>query len=236
MLLAAFLYAVQGRRWVVAAVVAAVASSCRSQGVLFGPILAVTFLLRSDMRNAVLKVVTAGGLAVLSEVGLTLYMLYLQKTFHDPLAFVHAQKGWNVGVNSMTISYAMNPVHPLSQFMQYLMYTTPIDLPRLWEAFCLLWPPIMLMVLGGRFLSFELEMAGWLMWGLPYVYNSLAGGTLGEHQWMSMGRFMAVMLPAQIILGAVFVRFRWAGIPLLGASAALFGLFCYIFGFGEWVG
>lgn len=236
LLLAGFLYAVQGRHWVLAALVAAVASSCRSQGVLFGPILAVTFLLRSDMRNAFLKIAAAGGLAVLSEVGLAAYMLFLERTFHDPLAFVHAQKGWSVGVNSTTIAYAMNPANALSHFLRYALYTSPMDLPRLWEAFCLLWPPIMLMVLGGRFLSFELEMTGWLMWGLPYVSNCLAGTPPGDHQWMSMGRFMAVMLPAQIILGAVFVRFRWAGIPLLASSAALFGVFCYIFGFGEWVG
>jgi hypothetical protein len=44
------------------------------------------------------------------------------------------------------------------------------------------------------------------------------------------------MLPAQIIIGAVLVRFRWAGIPLLALSAALFSLFSYKYGLGEWIG
>ncbi|HVS71191.1 MAG TPA: hypothetical protein VHQ47_08050 [Phycisphaerae bacterium] len=236
LLFAAFLYALQGRRWVIAALIAALASASRSQGVLFGPILAVTYVLRSDLRHGPLKLLIASGLGLLSEVGLFCFMAFLQHRFHDALAFMHAQQYWNVGINSVTISYAMNPVHAMSNFISYLFYVSPMDWPRIWEAFCVLWPPVVLMILGGRFLSFELEMAGWLLWGLPYVASCLAGYPAATDPWMSMGRFMAVMLPAQIIIGAVLVRFRWAGIPLLALSAGMFAMFSYDYGMGQWIG
>jgi hypothetical protein len=94
----------------------------------------------------------------------------------------------------------------------------------------------MLLVLGGRFLSFELELIGWLLWGLPFLSNSLAGSGWATDRWMSMGRFMMVLIPAHIIIGAVLVRFRWLGVPFLAASAAAFGVFALRYGAGQWVG
>jgi hypothetical protein len=99
-----------------------------------------------------------------------------------------------------------------------------------------IWPPIMLLVLGGRFLSFAVELVGWLLWGLPFLSNSLAGSDWGSDRWMSMGRFMVVLIPAHIIIGAVLVRFRWLGVPFLATWAAAFGVFAIRFGAGQWVG
>jgi hypothetical protein len=194
------------------------------------------FLLRSDVRNPIAKVGIAAALGMVSVAGLACYMLYLQMTFGDPLAFAHAQAYWNVGIYTSTIYHALNPVNAMTHFVQYAAYVRPMDWPRLWEALCVILPPIMLLVLGGRFLSFELELMGWLLWGLPYVSNSLAGDPVGTWAWMSMGRFMAVLVPAQIIIGAVLVRFRWLGVPFLAGWAAAFGIFAYKFGAGEWVG
>jgi hypothetical protein len=216
--------------------IAAIAGACRSQGVLFGPILALVFLLRSDVRNPAAKLGIAAVLGVVSAIGIGAYMLYLQLTFGDPLAFVHAQKFWNVGINAATIYHALNPVNAMTHLMQYAAYVRPTDWPHIWEALCVIWPPIMLLILGGRFLSFELELLGWIMWALPFVSNSLAGDPVASTAWMSMGRFMAVLIPAHIIIGAVLVRFRWLGVPYLAASAGAFALFAYKFGAGEWVG
>jgi len=93
-----------------------------------------------------------------------------------------------------------------------------------------------LLVLGGRYLSFELEIIGWILWGLPYVSNSLAGNPPMDTQWMSKGRFMAVMLPAQIIAGAVLVRLRWLSVAFLVAWSSAFAIFCFRYGNGAWVG
>ena len=51
-LLAGFLLCLQRGNWWRAAAIAALASACRSQGVLFGPILAVVFLLRASSQGA----------------------------------------------------------------------------------------------------------------------------------------------------------------------------------------
>jgi hypothetical protein len=236
LLLAGFLYCIQARWWWRAALVAAVASSCRSQGVLFGPILAVTYLLRADNPDGGKKLMTAALLGIISGIGLACYMAFLYKEFGDPLAFMHAQKYWNVGVNLERIRYASNPAHAMTRVFYYGFFAGPVDWPRLWEALCLIWPPIMLLILGGRYLSFELEMLGWMMWGLPYVSNSLAGNPPMDTQWMSMGRFMAVMIPIQIILGAVFIRLRWVGLVFLLVWASVFAVFAMKYGSGAWVG
>ncbi len=124
----------------------------------------------------------------------------------------------------------------MTNVFNYAFYTVPMDWPRLWEALCVIWPPIMLLILGGRFLSFELEIVGWLLWGLPFISNSLAGYPPGNSIWMSMGRFTLILIPAHIIFGALFARFRWAGVPWLAVWASAFAVFAFKFGLGEWIG
>lgn len=149
---------------------------------------------------------------------------------------MHAQKYWNVGINMERLGYALNPINAMTRVMYYAFYSGPVDWPRLWEALCLIWPPVVLLILGGRYLSFELEIMGWILWGLPYISNSLAGNPPMDTQWMSMGRFMAVMLPAHIIVGAVLVRLRWLAVAFLVLGASAFAVFCVKFGNGAWVG
>jgi hypothetical protein len=236
LLLVSFLYCLQGRWWWRAALIAAVASACRSQGVLFGPILALVFLLRGDSRHPAAKLGTAAVLGMISAIGIACYAFYLHLAFGDALAFFHAQVYWNVGLHSAQLFTALNPMTSFTQVLHYAFYTGPMDWPRLWEALCVIWPPIMLLILGGRFLSFELEVVGWLLWGLPFISNSLAGNPPASSMWMSMGRFTLVLIPVHIMFGAIFARFRWAGVPWLALWAAAFALFAYKFGSGAWVG
>ncbi len=175
LLLASFLYCLQSRWWWRAALVAAAASACRSQGVLFGPILALTYLLRAPENLPLNKLTTAFLLGLLSALGLACYMLFLQVQFGDPLAFMHAQKFWNVGIGPTQLLYALNPLHALAHIKSYIVTPGPIDWPRLWEALCLLWPPILLLAFSRRILTFELQLFGWILWGLPYVSKALAG-------------------------------------------------------------
>ena len=116
------------------------------------------------------------------------------------------------------------------------MTTGPIDWPRLWEGACLISQPIILLIWGWRMLSFELWLVGWMLWGLPYVSNSMAGYPPMDTQWMSMGRFMAVALPIYLIAGAMFEKRRWMGILMLIPWAVTFGIFSYKYGTGAWVG
>ena len=70
-----------------------------------------------------------------------------------------------------------------------------------------------------------------MLWGLPYVSNCMA-----VNPWMSMGRFMGVIVPIYLIFGAIFERRRWLGILFLVPWAAAFGVFAYKYGTGVWVG
>jgi hypothetical protein len=162
-------------------------------------------------------------------------MIFLHTQFHDPLAFMHAQKYWNVGLGADQLLYALNPTHAMTQILSYAFLKGPIDWPRLWEALCLLWPPIFLLFARRR-LSFELSLTGWILWALPYISNSIAGYPPLDTQWMSMGRFMSVLLPLPIVLGQIATRRPWFGVLTLALSSATFAIFAYKYGAGEWVG
>lgn len=242
MLLAAFLYCLQSRWWWRAALVAAIASACRSQGVLFGPILAVSFLLRSPWNRPARNFGIAMVLGIISSAGLLCYMAFLQAQFHDPLAFMHAQKYWNVGIGAQQLAAALSPINALHHL---LMYATgaqagpthgAIDWPRLWESLCIFWPP-MVLLLGHRRISLELTLVGWVLWVLPYISNSAAGSSAeNPSHWMSMGRFMAVLLPVYMIVAPTFARRPALAIAFIVPWAAAFALFAYKFGTGVWVG
>ena len=139
------------------------------------------------------------------------------------------------GWTGSAIRYAANPVHAMSQTLFYAFFKGPMEWPHLWESLCVIWPPVLLLLLGGCYLSFELEIVGWMLWGLPYVSNSMAGGKLLDTPWMSMGRFMAVLLPAYIIGGAL-ARHRWLVLPFLVVWAGAFAIFSYQYGLKNWVG
>lgn len=242
LLLAAFLYCLDRRWWWRAALVAAAASACRSQGVLFGPILALCFLLRRPIHPPLKSLAIAFVLGAISGIGIGCYMLYLQIHFHDPLAFMHAQKYWTVGLGPKQLATALNPFNALHHIATYATGAQPgithgtIDWPRLWEALCLLWPPIFL-ILGRRRLSLEFTLIAWILWALPYISNSHAGSSEeNPSHWMSMGRFMAVLIPAYFIVAQTFARRPRLALTFLIAWSAAFALFAYKYGTGAWIG
>ncbi|NQU11881.1 hypothetical protein HQ590_13890 [bacterium] len=239
LLLAAFLYCLQGRRWWWAAVLAALASSSRAQGALFGPVLALSYLVRSDQRSVPRRLGVAVVLGLISATGLMGYLAYQQVVFGEPLAFLRAQEVWGVGISKATLLHAANPVNAITNFLA-LTFNRPdgwsVHWPMAWEAGCVIWPPIVLAVWGRRYLSWELQVLGWLLWGLPYVSSSLSGYPPQSMPWMSMGRFMAVALPLHLALGPVMVRRRWLGPVLVSLSAAAFAVFAYKAGAGWWIG
>ncbi len=234
LLLASFLLSLQSRAWWCAAGIAAIASACRSQGCLFAPVLVLIYLLRADVRGLARRIPVALILGAVSGIGIICYMAYLWRTFGDPLAFVKTQQYWGVGMNKTTIAYAFNPVNSATHLI-HVMLDWPIELPRLYEACAVVAPPVVFL-LGRRYLNLELTIMAWVLWGLPFVTNSMAGSEPGEDTWMSMGRFMAVVIPLYVIYGSVLVRYRWFAPAALALSAAAFAYFSFVFGAGQWVG
>jgi hypothetical protein len=232
-LLALFLLFLDLRKWWAALAVAAIASSCRSQGVLFGPVLALCYLLLDRQRTLRGRLGVAILMFFLSGLGLLAYMIYLQITFGDPLAFMHAQRFWHVGINRQTLSFAANPFHALSNVGLYLA-RRPLDIPRLIEALSVVVPPVILL-LGRRWLTLPETLLGWILWGLPYVSNCLGQSSPADLHWMSMGRFIAVVLPLPLILGGWISRRPILSLVLL-PTLATFAYLAYLFGAGTWVG
>ncbi|HVT79599.1 MAG TPA: hypothetical protein VHM90_02990, partial [Phycisphaerae bacterium] len=234
LLLALFLYCIQARWWWRAALVAAFASASRSQGVLFGPLLALSYLLRGD-GNLPKRLAGSAAMGVISATGLACYMLFLRREFDDPIAFMHAQKYWNVGIGLDRILFAANPDHAITHLAMYIFPGGEVDWPRLWESLCLFWPPLVL-IFGWRYLSLELVVLGAILWGLPYVSNSMAGNPPFDTAWMSMGRFMGVVIPVYVIFGGVLAKRLWLAPFLVVPWMAAFAIFSYKYGTGAWVG
>jgi hypothetical protein len=241
LLLGLFLMMLQKRNWWGAAMVAAVASACRSQGVLFGPMLGVVYLLKEDRVPMQKKLLIVMGLGLVSEIGLASYVAYLGVKFQAPFAFMEAQRHWNVGLGVKQFLWAVDPRHAFENLYDYAverpMSGRSPDWPHIWEAMCVIAPPVIL-VWGRKLLSLELLIVGWAFWLLPYVSNSLGASKAEDNclYWMSMGRFMAVVIPLHMVVGTLMARARWVTIVMMAASAVGFVLLAYRFGMREWVG
>jgi hypothetical protein len=235
--LASFLLCLQRKWWWRAALIAAFASASRSQGVLFGPMLAVCYLWRETTWLPV-RLGKAGLLGAISAVGVACYMWYLHVKFGNALAFLEAQNtAWGAGFRKDTLLYAMNPVHAMEHLWGYLA-TPPTDWPRVWESASVFVGPLILL-LGWRYLSIEQLAVGAVMWALPYFSTARMvypdpDEPIGH--WVSMGRYMVVCIPVAMILGALAARCRWLAPVLLPFYAAVFAVFAYLHGAGVWLG
>lgn len=87
-------YAARREQWIIAGGAGFFAALSRPIGILVAPMLVIEWWMQRH--NAPHKRARIGALcaALLVPLGLALYMLYLQWTFGDALAFVHAQTSW----------------------------------------------------------------------------------------------------------------------------------------------
>ena len=146
--------------------------------------------------------------------GLGAWMAFLGVTFHDPLAFVHAQKGWD---RSLEL--------PWDTFLQFFdgKLTLSTGLHSLTDlAFTLL--GIGVALLAWRWLrpSYALYMTALLL--VP-----LTTGTL-----LSMPRFVLVMFPMYLVL-AIIGRRPAAHDTMLVGGMCLGGMFMALYAQWYWV-
>jgi len=215
--------------------VAGLASAALPEGALFAPVLVLTYIFRSNSRTLARRTYEGVGLVVVALLGLGAFLLFLYAHFGTSGALLEPLQIWTTGLDWASLSFALSPINALTQAFYYGFAPAPLDLPRLLAAWSVLVPPVLLMLLGARFLSFEQELLGWLLWVVPLI-SGVGPGYAGSAHWLSMGRVMAVALPLELIIGAVIVRFRWLGPCLLTASAGFFALFCYLAGAGVALG
>ncbi len=199
-------------RWLWAAALGCLAALTRPVGVVIALPLAVEAFVawREDRRWR-----WRPALAIAAPfLGLGAWMAFLGVTFHDPLAFVHAQKGWD---RSLEL--------PWDTFLQFFdgKLTLSTGLHSLTDlAFTLL--GIGVALLAWRWLrpSYALYMTALLL--VP-----LTTGTL-----LSMPRFVLVMFPMYLVL-AIIGRRHSAHDTMLVVGMCLGGLFMALYAQWYWV-
>ncbi len=221
----AALYLARQNRWLAAGLFGILASLTRLLGVLVGVMLFVEWAQQVVQRRKEAQPVHWSGLAaaVVAPAGLLGYMLYLQRTFGEPLAFVHASAAWERSPRSplATISGLLAPPEqgwgpaisagalPLDNWLDlsFVLFFLALGLVLLFQR---RWSEAAFVILGAA---------------IP-----LSSGLL-----MSQRRYMWVLFPAFILLA------RWGANPWVDRLVFVFsllglGLFTAMFANWYWVG
>jgi hypothetical protein len=225
-LTASFYYA-RNRRWALAALTGAAASAARltgvivavffileglwQQGVRFLPVpwnvKAQIELLRMDVKLALgaWKSVLA---AIGSVTGLVFYMVYLNKVFGDPLAFVHKQSYWNRQVTGNWISMLLiNTYKHLNLPGNFWEGQINVNMLQDVIATIVFIPLVVAVILKMRPAFGMFTLISFLV---PLMSSSI----------LSMRRFVLILIPCYIIL-AVWGRRPWVDRVIVAVSLPL---------------
>jgi len=113
----ACLLATKQKRWWLAGLMILLASSTRVIGIFLIPALLLEWYIHDKQNWKAILPILLGSLGLLS------YMLYLQQTVHDPLAFFHAQSALGAGRSTSLVLYPQVIV----RYIKILLTTRPID-------------------------------------------------------------------------------------------------------------
>jgi hypothetical protein len=114
LLLTAMLAVLAGKRPLLVAFIAGLATATRPVGVAMLPVVAL-YAWRRETASLLRRALAAALLTGVGGLGLLAYMAYLQASLSDALAFAHAQRGWNA-----------RPVAPLSEKAAALLRFEPV--------------------------------------------------------------------------------------------------------------
>jgi hypothetical protein len=178
------------QQWVRAGLWAAAASATRVAGVALAPVLVVAIVLawRAGKLESWKRALTG---AVLSPMGLMLFMLHLWQRTGDPLAFVHAQADW--------WREPMIPFTPLAKSVYYLVRP---DLNFAANTYVL--NVINLLIVGSFLAIFAVSFWRWHLtykvYGALFFTLILSSGLPYEFVLQSVGRYATVFFPVYIAL------------------------------------
>jgi hypothetical protein len=216
------LYLARRGSWESAALLAAAAALSRFVGLIVAPMLLLEWWRQRRGPGPRPPLIAAlAGLA--APIGSAAYMLYLQRSFGDPLAFAHASAAW-----------ARQPTSPLSMLADLLRQPA--------EG----WPAALLagrlpldnwidMLFALAFLAMGAALLVERRWPeaallIPGVLIPLRSGLL-----MSQRRYMWVLFPAYILLARWGAR-PWVDRLITAIFLACLALFTALFANGYWVG
>lgn len=247
LLLASFLFAEQ-KRWKLAVLCAALLTATRLVGAFIVPALMVLSLTQQFGEEALLRVritqrtVVALLVLLLGFSGLFGYMFYLQKTFSDPLLFVHVQSQFGSGRQDslvllpQTLWRGIKIVATVPLSLKWWSYLQ--DLVMTTIALCLLAIGVFRTQFVQKFFGTasrhlfvqvpQLPLS-WYVFAVPAVLLPTASGTLS-----SMSRYVLVAFPIFVIL-ACSIGPKWLKILcyLISGIALVFNLLLFVQGY--WV-
>ncbi|OGY18533.1 MAG: hypothetical protein A2900_03265 [Candidatus Chisholmbacteria bacterium RIFCSPLOWO2_01_FULL_50_28] len=212
------LFAARKKSWWIAGILGGLASATRIFGVFLLPALLIEWYVQrgkktvftfSELFLAVLPI-------FLSISGLVGYMYYLNKSFQDPLLFLHAQPVFGAGrsADKLILLYQV--------FWRYVKMIATVDPKTLvyYTVFLEAASGILFLVLS--IIAFRRTRLSYAIFGiLSYLLPTLTG------TFSSMPRYVLVLFPCFIVLGKIkspiFQRVWWvASAILLAVNTALF--------------
>lgn len=208
LLIASFFLVLKRNRYLLAALLAGLAISDRSTGIVLLPVLLWQMWLNRDRRPFLAVLLPC---ILLATSGIWLFMIYLWSSFGNPFAFADGQTAFHEGTTLATRLIAALKFEPFTRMM--LNDWNPWGQAS-W--FTLLF--IVLIAVGWFRLpsSWTLFAVGALL--LPYL--TLSGGPAG---FVSMSRFNLVSFPLFVVLADLGLRAKWLLAGVIGLfSASLF--------------
>jgi Gpi18-like mannosyltransferase len=222
-----FFWFVFKQKWISAGITAGLLSATRLNGILFSILLVLEFCHSAKENGFTLKnwlrFIPA---FVFSILGLVFYMVYLQATYSDPFAFLHAQSNWNrdVQIPFVTLwrglAYAFDPGR--TEFLdQYLINT----LHTIFIVFF-----ITVMLASRHRWNWLYQVYGWLL-----LTISLISPLQGSATMQSTARYMMVFFPIHFTL-ADWGRTAWVRTTIYSVFLLLYLFLSAFYGRGFFVG
>jgi Gpi18-like mannosyltransferase len=221
LLIVSFFLALKRKYYLSAALLAGLAVSTRSTGVVLLPILLWEMWANRDQRKFLLALVPC---VLLATSGIWLFTIYLWSAFGTPFAFADGQVAFHQGTTLATRLIAALKLEPFTRMM--LNDWNPWGQAS-W--FTLLF--ITLIVLGWSRLRASWTLFAMAVLLLPYL--TLSGGPAG---FVSMSRFNLVSFPLFVTLAGLGLRATWLLAGVIGLFGASLFMNTALFARRIWIG
>jgi 4-amino-4-deoxy-L-arabinose transferase-like glycosyltransferase len=221
LLIVSFFLALKRKYHVSAALLAGLATSARSTGIVLLPVLLWQMWLDRDQKRFLYALLPC---VILATSGIWLFMIYLWSLFGTPFALSDGQAAFHQGTTLMTRLVAALKLEPFTRM--FLNDWNPWGQAS-W--FTLLF--IVLIAAGWSRLpsTWTLFAIGVLM--LPYL--TLSGGPAG---FVSMSRFNLVSFPLFVTLAQLGLRAKWLLAGMIGLFSASLFMNTALFARRIWIG
>jgi Gpi18-like mannosyltransferase len=214
------------KEWLLAGLLAGIASATRVMGVFLWPALLLELWwqvkptsLTSFIKHNLKAIVQIS----LSLLGLLAYMLYLWQVFDDPLFFLHVQSEFGAGRQESLVLFPQ----VIWRYTKILWTVRPFD----WKYFSYVQDLVLsLSTLSALLVFFKKIRPSYLFFALLAFFLPPLNGTLS-----SMPRYLLVCFPLFILLGELWAKNKVWRYLLMTGSVALLIINTMLFIQGYWV-